>query len=180
MKTLRRLVAVLMIAVASGVAGTLALPEAAGACGAPPAGIRSVRFVGRAARVSTEPGDPIWTFVVDPPIVGLESTVDVQISSGQSGSDCAVTLPPPQVGTTYTVEAIRLDDVSYVITSVSGGYKVATDAERGSPTIVRSKKPIVPIVLAVFVSMSAAAVAVISTIDRRRKARRNGQETSSH
>jgi hypothetical protein len=144
--------------------------EPAEACGAPPAGIHSVRFVGRAARVSTEPGDPVWTFVVDPPIPGLESTVAVQISSGQSGSDCAVTSPPPQIGTTYTVEALRLGD-TFVINSVSGGYKVSSDAERGNPTIVRSKKPIVPIVVAVFVSLSAAAVAVTSIVERRRKGR---------
>jgi hypothetical protein len=151
-------------------------PMRAEACGAPPAGIHTVRFVGRAVRVSTEPGDPVWTFVVDPPIPGLESTVAVQVSSGQSGSDCAVTSPPPQVGTTYTVEALRLGD-TFVINSVSGGYKVATDAERGTPTIVRSKKPIVPIVLAVFVSLSAAVVAVMSIVDKRRTNRRNVTET---
>jgi hypothetical protein len=180
MSALKRVTAALFLMFGFVAAATMSSPGRAHACGAPPAGIRSVRFVGRAARVSTEPGDPIWTFVVDPPIVGLESTVNVQISSGQGGSDCAVTLPPPQVGITYSVEAVRLDDVTFVITSASGGYARATDAERGSPTIVRSKKPIVPIVIAVFVSLAAAVVAVTSIVDRRRTNRRNVGETSAH
>jgi hypothetical protein len=170
LRLMRRLGAVLLLTVGFLAVGVVGGAEPASACGAPPAGIRTVRFVGRAARVSTGPGDPVWTFVVDPPQPGLESTVSVQISSVEGGSDCAVTTAPPVVGSTYSIEALRLGD-TFAITNVAGGYTLATDDERGTPTVVRSKKPIVPIVLAVFVSLAAAVVAVASIVDKKRVAR---------